>query len=61
MAQRVTNTPAAAHSWKRRWAEECEQMPVAFNAPHWQPVRRTKKMASMALRSATLGLWQPSG
>ena len=36
-------------------------MPVASRAPHWQPVRSTKKMASMALRSATRGLWQPSG
>ena len=60
-AQRLTKTPAAAHSWKRRWAEEWEQMPVASRAPHWQPVRSTKKMASMALRSATRGLWQPSG
>src|SRR4051812_11354331 len=59
MAQRLTKTPAAVHSWNRRWAEEWEQMPVASNAPHWQPVRRTKKMASMALRSGTLGLWQP--
>ena len=60
-AQRVTKTPAAVHSWNRRWAEELEQIPVAFRAFHWQPVRSTKKMASMALRSATLGLWQPSG
>jgi len=36
-------------------------MPVAFSAFHWQPVRRTKKMASMAARSGTRGLWQPSG
>ena len=60
-AQRFTKTPAAVHSWKRRWAEEWEQMPVASNAPHRQPVRRTKKMASMALRSVTLGLWHPRG
>ena len=60
-AQRVTNTPAAVHSWKRRWAEELEQMPVAFRAFHWQPVRSTKKMASIAVRSGTRGLWQPSG
>ena len=26
-----------------------------------QPVRRTKKMASIAARSGTRGLWQPSG
>lgn len=36
-------------------------MPVARNACHWLPVRRTKKMASMAERSGTRGLWQPSG
>src|SRR3954452_25157411 len=60
MAHRVTNTPAAVHSWKRRWAEELEQRPVAFRAFHWQPVRRTKKMASIARRSSTLGLWPPN-
>src|SRR3954469_21246246 len=59
MAHRLTKTPAAVHSWKRRWAEELEQMPVAFRAFHWQPVRRTKKMASIARRSSTLGLWPP--
>jgi hypothetical protein len=36
-------------------------MPVVSRAPHWQPVRMTKKMASMALRSGTLRLWPPSG
>jgi hypothetical protein len=36
-------------------------MPVAFKAFHWQPVRKTKKMAFMALRGSTGGLWQPSG
>ena len=36
-------------------------MPVAFKAFHWQPVRRTKKIASIALRSGTRGLWQPKG
>jgi hypothetical protein len=54
-------TPASAHSWNRRWAELLEQMPVAFRAFHWQPVRRTKKMASIALRSSTRGLWHPRG
>jgi hypothetical protein len=34
---------------------------VWFNAFHWQPVRSTKKMASIAARSGTRGLWQPSG
>jgi hypothetical protein len=38
-----------------------EQMLVADSAPHWQPVRRTKKLASIAWRPATRGLWQPSG
>ena len=41
-------TPAAVHSWKRRWAARLEQRPVAFSAFHWHPVRSTKKMASMA-------------
>ncbi len=36
-------------------------MPVALSAFHWQPVRSTKKMASIALRSGTRGLWQPKG
>jgi len=36
-------------------------MPVALSAFHWQPVRRTKKIASIAARSGTRGLWQPSG
>jgi len=61
MAHRLRNTPAAVHSWNRRCAEELEQMPVAFNAFHWQPVRKTKKIASMARRGGTGGLWQPSG
>jgi hypothetical protein len=36
-------------------------MPVALSAPHWLPVRRTKKIPSRAARSGTRGLWQPSG
>jgi hypothetical protein len=36
-------------------------MPVWFSAFHWHPVRSTKKMASIAARSGTRGLWQPSG
>jgi hypothetical protein len=36
-------------------------MPVTFSAFHWQPVRSTKKIASIAARSGTRGLWQPSG
>ena len=34
---------------------------VSFSAFHWQPVRSTKKIASIAARSGTRGLWQPSG
>jgi hypothetical protein len=45
----------------RRWAEDDEQMPVALSAFHWRPVRSTKKMASIAARSGTRGLWQPKG
>lgn len=59
--QNAANTPAATHSWKRRCAEDDEQMPVSPRAFHWQPVRSTKKMASIAARSGTRGLWQPSG
>ena len=36
-------------------------MPVVLSALHWMPVRRTKKIPSMAARSGTRGLWQPSG
>jgi len=36
-------------------------MTVSRSAFHWQPVRSTKKMASIAARSGTRGLWQPSG
>ena len=36
-------------------------MPVSLSAFHWHPVRSTKKMASIAARSGTRGLWQPSG
>jgi hypothetical protein len=36
-------------------------MPVSFSAFHWHPVRSTKKIASIAERSGTRGLWQPSG
>jgi hypothetical protein len=31
-------------------------MPVTFSAFHWQPVRSTKKIASIAARSGTRGL-----
>ena len=36
-------------------------MPVASSAFHWQPVRSTKRIAFIAERSGTRGLWQPSG
>jgi hypothetical protein len=58
---RFKNTPAAVHSWNRRCAELEEQIPVALSAFHWQPVRSTKKMASMAARSGTRGRWQLRG
>ena len=54
-AQSLRNTPAFTHSWKRSWAVEEGQMPVADNAFHWQPVRRTKKMPSMHERSLARG------
>src|SRR3954462_8470596 len=49
------------HSWKRRWAEEEEQIVVSRRAFHWQPVSSTKKIASIAARSGTRGLWHPNG
>ena len=59
--QKAKKTPAAAHSWQRRGAELLEQRPVSCQAFHWHPVRRTKKMASMARRSSTRGRWHPRG
>src|SRR5262245_52996172 len=59
--QSARQTPAAVHAWKRRWAELLEQRPVSCSAFHWQPVRSTKKMTSMAFRSSTRGRWQPRG
>ncbi len=55
------NTPAATHSWNRSWAVELGQMPVAFRAFHWQPVRSTKKIASMQTRSDLRGRPPPKG
>jgi hypothetical protein len=49
------NTPACSHSWKRRCADDDEQIPVAFNAFHCIPVRSTNKIASIASRSGTRG------
>ncbi len=60
-SHKATKTSASVHSWKRRWAELLEQMPVSFSACHWQPVRSTKKMASIAFRSSTRGRWHPKG
>ena len=41
--------------------EMLEQMPVAFSAFHWHPVRSTNKIALIAALSGTRGLWHPSG
>src|SRR3954465_11058123 len=35
--------------------------PGGAQGAHWLPVRRTKKIPSIAARSGTRGLWQPSG
>jgi hypothetical protein len=51
--QKASNTPAFVHSINRRWAELLEQIPVAFNAFHWQPVRSTNKIAVIADRLLT--------
>ena len=59
--QNSSKTPAFVHSWKRRCAELLEQIPVPLSAFHWQPVRSTNTIASMAARSLTRGRWQPSG
>lgn len=48
-------------NWKRRRTELLEWMPLAFNTCHGQPIRSSKKIASMAQRSSTRGLWHPSG
>jgi hypothetical protein len=32
--QNAANKPAASHSWKRRWAEEDEQIVVSRSAFH---------------------------
>lgn len=49
------NTPSWTHSWKRSWAVEPGQNLVASRAFHWQPVRRTKRMASRQTRSGVRG------
>jgi hypothetical protein len=50
---------AILQAW--RWAVLLEQRPVAFRAFHWQPVRRTKKMAAIAFQSSTRGRCHPKG
>lgn len=59
--QKRSKTPASRHSWKRRCAELDEHIPVAFSAFHWQPVLRTKNMASIAARLSTRFRCVPSG
>lgn len=56
-----SNTPASVHSRNLRCADELEQMPVPLSAFQWQPVLSTNKIAFIASRSGTRGLWQPSG
>jgi hypothetical protein len=56
-----SKTPASVHSRNLRCADELEQMPVPLSAFHWQPVRSTNKIAFIASRSGTRGLWQPNG
>jgi hypothetical protein len=53
--QSARNTPSWTHSWKRSWAVEPGQNLVASRAFHWQPVRRTKRMASLQTRSGVRG------
>jgi hypothetical protein len=50
-----SNTPARFHSRKRRSAVADEHNPVALSAAHWQPVRITNQIASMARRAGTGG------
>lgn len=54
--QNASNTPALAHSWKRRCAELDVQIPVQLSAFHCIPVRATSRIASIASRSGTRGL-----
>src|SRR5688572_3039646 len=56
-----SNTPASVHSTNLRCADEPEQMPVPLSAFQWQPVLSTNKIAFIASRSGTRGLWQPDG
>jgi hypothetical protein len=54
-------TPSRTYSWKRSWAVDPGQKTVASRAFHGQPVRSTKKMASMQARSGVRGLPPPKG
>jgi hypothetical protein len=59
--QNSRKTPAFVHSWKRRCAEDEEQIPVARSAFQVQPVRSTNRIACIAARSGTRGRWPPLG
>ena len=54
-------TPSFTQRWKRSWAVELGQKRVAFRAFHWQPVRRTYRMASIQTRSGVGGFPPPKG
>jgi len=60
-SHRAWKTPCFTQRWKRSWAVELGQKRVAFRAFHWQPVRKTNKMASMQTRSGVGGLPPPKG
>ena len=60
-AKAVHSVCIGPHSRNRWYAEMLEQMPVAFSAFHWHPVRSTNKIALTAALSGTRGLWHPSG
>jgi hypothetical protein len=59
--QNCSKTPAFVHSKNLRCADELEQIPVPFSAFHWQPVRSTNRIAFIAARFETRGLWHPKG
>jgi hypothetical protein len=54
-SHRRRKKPSCTHSWKRSWAVEPGTNRVVSSAFHWQPVRRTKKMASAQSRSDLRG------
>ncbi|OIQ81588.1 hypothetical protein GALL_366410 [mine drainage metagenome] len=59
--QMAMKTPATSHPRNRRYAEPQEHIPVADSAFHWQPVRNTNRIAFIASRSGTRGLWHLNG